>query len=186
MKETLISSDRKLFLLLNTLGSEPFDRFFILVSAPWFWIPVYIILAYLLYKKYSLRNFLFILLFFGIGITASDQLAGIYKNGIMRLRPCHDASLIPLMRMVKCGGNYGFYSAHASNFFFVATYFSHFLKGRYKLLAPLLFLWAALIAFSRIYLGVHFPLDVLFGVAAGFLLGGTFASLAEKVVQKKP
>lgn len=176
MKE-LILKDQQALIFLNNLGNTAFDPFWSLVSERWFWIPLYVIFAYLLYKNYPRKSFFYILLFIGLGITVSDQMATLFKVGFLRLRPCHDPSLEGLIREVKCGGQYGFYSAHASNTFFLATVMTVFLGRKIKYLKYFLFTWAAVVAYSRIYLGMHFPGDVLFGAAMGSLLGLFFAYL---------
>ncbi len=183
--QEIIQQDHQAFLYLNTLGSTPFDPFWTLVSEVWIWVPLYIIFLYLLYKSYPLRSFLFIIVFIALGITVSDQLANLFKTGVARLRPCHDPSLNHLMRIVKCGGQFGFYSGHASNTFFVATFVSLLLGKIYKFLPYLVFIWAIVVSYSRIYLGVHFPMDILMGASMGFLLGGFFATLAKNVIRKQ-
>ena len=181
----LIQEDKEIFLALNNLGDARFDNFWIMVSDKWIWIPLYIIFLYLLYKNYKLKSFIFILIFIAIGVTASDQLSQIFKFGISRLRPCHDPSLDGLVREVKCGGQFGFYSAHASSTFFIATFMSLMLKNKYQFLPYVLMFWAAVVSYSRIYLGVHFPLDIIFGASVGFLLGGFFSTLAKNVIRKQ-
>lgn len=183
MKEVILD-DKKAMIFLNNLGNSSFDPFWILVSEKWFWIPLYIIFLYFLFKNYNRKSFFYILLFIAIGITVSDQIANIFKEGFHRLRPCHDSSLEGLIREVKCGGQFGFYSAHASNSFFTATFLTFLLKKYYKFLPYFLFLWASLVAYSRVYLGMHFPGDIIFGAIMGILLGIFFASLAKKVIDK--
>ncbi len=180
----LIQLDKELFLFLNNLGSPGYDQFWILVSEKWIWIPLYFIFLYLIFRSYKLKHVAYILFFIAVGVVASDQIANIFKFGIARLRPCHDPTLENLMRTVQCGGQYGFYSAHASTTFFFASFMTLLFKNKFRKLALFIFPWAALVSFSRIYLGVHFPLDVAFGAAVGFLLGGFFATLALKVLNK--
>lgn len=181
----IIKEDREAFLYLNNLGSKPFDAFWLLLSETWVWVPLYIIFLYLLYKNFGWKKLAFILIFIALGVTVSDQLAGIFKHGIMRLRPCNDPALTRLMRHVKDGGPYGFYSSHASNTFFFASFMTFMLGRRYRLLPVLVFFWAAMVSYSRIYLGVHFPMDIAMGAAVGFLLGGLFSTLAKKSIRNK-
>lgn len=183
--QEIINADREIFLYLNGLGNSTFDGFWLTVSEKWIWLPLYIIFLYLVYKNYKLKSLVFILIFIALGLTLSDQIAGIYKNGIMRLRPCHDDLLIPKMRIVSCGGSYGFFSSHASNSFFIATFMSLMLKDRYKYLPYLLVIWAGMVSYSRIYLGVHFPMDIIMGAGVGFLLGGFCSTLSYNVIRKQ-
>lgn len=182
----VIQWDKEVFLFFNNLGSNTFDQFWIMVSATWIWVPLYVIFLYLLVKSYAVRHVVFILIFIALGVTISDQLAGIFKSGIGRLRPCHDPTLDALMREVKCGGKYGFYSSHASNTFFISTLMSMLLRHKHRYLPYLLYFWAGMVSYSRIYLGVHFPMDILMGAAMGFLLGGFFSVLSFKVIYKNP
>lgn len=180
----IIEEDKEAFLYLNNLGSTTFDQFWMMISGTAIWIPLYIILLYLLFKTFGWKNLIYIAVFIALGVTISDQLAGIFKDGIARLRPCHDPSLDHIMREVKCGGQFGFYSAHASNTFFLASFLTFLLRKSYKFLPFVLFFWASTVAYSRIYLGVHFPLDVVFGALVGFLIGGLMSNLTLKTILK--
>ena len=182
--EEIILEDKQAMIFLNNLGSSTFDPFWILVSEKWFWIPLYIIFLYFLYKNFNKKSLFYILLFVALGITASDQIANIFKFGFERLRPCHDPSLEGLLREVKCGGKFGFYSAHSSNSFFVATYITILLGKKIKQLPYFLFVWAAIVAYSRVYLGMHFPGDIIIGAIMGILLALFFGTLAKKVIKK--
>ncbi len=182
--EEIILEDKQAMIFLNNLGSSTFDPFWILVSEKWFWIPLYVIFLYFLYKNFNKKSLFYILLFVALGITASDQIANIFKFGFERLRPCHDPSLEGLLREVKCGGKFGFYSAHSSNSFFVATYLTILLGKKIKQLPYFLFVWAAIVAYSRVYLGMHFPGDIIIGAIMGILLALFFGTLARKVIKK--
>ena len=182
--EEIILEDKQAMIFLHNLGSSTFDPFWILVSEKWFWIPLYIIFLYFLYKNFNKKSLFYILLFVALGITASDQIANIFKFGFERLRPCHDPSLEGLLREVKCGGKFGFYSAHSSNSFFVATYLTILLGKKIKQLPYFLFVWAAIVAYSRVYLGMHFPGDIIVGAIMGILLALFFGTLAKKVIKK--
>ncbi|MPL55812.1 hypothetical protein SDC9_01294 [bioreactor metagenome] len=182
--EEIILEDKQAMIFLNNLGSSTFDPFWILVSEKWFWIPLYVIFLYFLYKNFNKKSLFYILLFVALGITASDQIANIFKFGFERLRPCHDPSLEGLLRKVKCGGKFGFYSAHSSNSFFVATYLTILLGKKIKQLPYFLFVWAAIVAYSRVYLGMHFPGDIIVGAIMGILLALFFGTLAKKVIKK--
>ena len=182
--EEIILEDKQAMIFLNNLGSSTFDPFWILVSEKWFWIPLYVIFLYFLYKNFNKKSLFYTLLFVALGITASDQIANIFKFGFERLRPCHDPSLEGLLREVKCGGKFGFYSAHSSNSFFVATYLTILLGKKIKQLPYFLFVWAAIVAYSRVYLGMHFPGDIIIGAIMGILLALFFGTLAKKVIKK--
>lgn len=182
--EEIILEDKQAMIFLNNLGSSTFDPFWILVSEKWFWIPLYVIFLYFLYKNFNKKSLFYILLFVALGITACDQIANIFKFGFERLRPCHDPSLEGLLREVKCGGKFGFYSAHSSNSFFVATYLTILLGKKIKQLPYFLFVWAAIVAYSRVYLGMHFPGDIIVGAIMGILLALFFGTLAKKVIKK--
>ncbi|WP_300671854.1 phosphatase PAP2 family protein [Soonwooa sp.] len=180
-----IDKDRQLLLFLNNLGDASYDPFWLLITGTWIWVPLYIIFLYLLFKTYKAKSVFFILIFIALGVAFTDQIAGIFKYGIARLRPCHDEALIPKMRMVTCGGQYGFFSSHAANTFFLATFLTILLSRKFRWLPVGIFAWAAIVSYSRIYLGVHFPFDVAFGAAVGFLSGGLFAEITKIVLRKQ-
>ncbi|NND88055.1 MAG: phosphatase PAP2 family protein [Flavobacteriaceae bacterium] len=175
MIEELLTYDTQLFQYLNQLGTPTWDRFWQIVTLKWSSIPLYIALLVLIYKELGLKMTLYILLLIAILITCSDQLANLFKYGIKRPRPCQVESLQETIRFVavRCG-RYGFYSAHAANSMAVAVFVSLLLRSRYAYLPLILMVWAVTVAYSRIYLGVHYPLDIFTGMFFGSLLGGLF------------
>lgn len=186
MWEELIKTDQELFLFLNQLGSESWDSFWLMITNKWTSIPLYLILLILSYLHLGWKKTLLILLSVALLITCTDQLANFFKYGVMRLRPCHDPDLADQVRLVKasCGGKYGYFSAHAANSFAIAIYFSNLLNARFPYLKYVLVLWAILVAYSRIYIGVHFPLDILTGMVIGGLFGWTFFRLTIFAIYK--
>ena len=114
-------------------------------------------------------------------IVVSDQLSvHAFKNVFQRLRPCHEPELEGLVHLVKnkCGGDFGFVSSHAVNHFAMAIFFSVIFYKKIKYFIPLIMLWAAFISYSRIYLGVHYPGDVICGGLTGAAIGFFFGKLS--------
>lgn len=176
--DALLLWDQELFLWINSLGSEPFDAFWMTVTNKRYTIGFYAILTAVMSKWLGWKNTLWMLLTIALLITFTDQITNLFKDGFKRLRPCHEAGLNDIMRRVKpsCGGYYGYFSGHASNSFAMATFFVVLFAAHFKLLRWL-FVVAALVAYSRIYIGVHYPLDVISGIFFGVFSGRLFAKL---------
>ncbi|MEA1785040.1 phosphatase PAP2 family protein [Arenibacter sp. GZD96] len=185
MLNELLHLDKELFLFLNNLGSSTWDGFWLWITKTWGSLPVYVLLAWLSYRSLGLKRFLVLLVAVTLLILVTDQFSSFVKLGTHRLRPCYDASLNGLMRLVKasCGGRYGYFSAHAANATAVAVFFVHILGKDVRYFRAFILLWAFLVAYSRIYIGVHFPLDMLSGIGVGALLGWIFARLFLKFIE---
>lgn len=183
MLEWLLSIDRALFQLVNSNGVPFLDPFFLLLSAKATNVVVYLGVAVLVARKKHWSFFLSVLLTVGLMIAFTDQVTNLFKFGLERLRPCHEPVFKDSVRLVKesCGGLYSFFSGHASNSFALATFFSCFLKCHERKGGGLLFILATLIALSRVYLGVHYPLDIFCGALFGLFSGGLFWILGQKV-----
>ncbi len=179
MLQELLQLDKEFFLYLNGLGSPQWDTFFLFISHKLSALPLYILLLVLSYQKFGLKRTLILLVTVALLITATDQLSNFFKYGVARLRPCHDPEISTVMRLVKsyCGGQYGYISAHATNSFAVAVFFGSILKSSLRGIGVFLVFWAALVAFSRVYIGVHFPLDIISGAVLGSLFGWLFVKL---------
>ncbi len=179
MFEELIQLDKELFLFLNGLGNSNWDGFWMFATNKLSSIPFYFILLILVYKQLGLRKTLIVLFTVAILILVVDQLANFFKYGVQRLRPCYNQDVSTVMRLVKnsCGGRFGYFSAHAANSFAVASFFTFLLKPKFRYIGLLLFFWAIIVAYSRIYIGVHFPLDVFTGAVIGLGMSWLFAKL---------
>lgn len=180
MLEKIINNDIELLIYLNNFGSETWDGFWLFMTYTVTSIPVYLAIIYLVYRCYGLKKMAISLLFIALVITISDQTANIFKYGFERLRPCHNESVMDLIRLVKssCGGRYSFFSAHASTSMAVAVFFASLLRKHINFVPVFLIIWAILVGYSRIYIGVHFPTDVLFG----FFFGGTVGWLMYRLL----
>lgn len=171
MLEYLNNLDVSLFLFINGFHNSLFDQIMLFVSAKFFWIPLYLILLFFIIKEYKAKALL-ILVFIFLLILISDQLSvHAFKNVFQRLRPCHSENLQLVVHMVAgCGGQYGFVSSHAMNSFALAAFVGALLSN-YKWIPWMLYGWAGLTIYSRVYLGVHYPGDVIAGAILGMVVG---------------
>lgn len=162
--------DQQALLFLNSLNSPFFDQVMYAISGKIIWIPLYLAILIYLGIKYK-RKFLIIVLFIILAATLADQISVLIKNLVERLRPCHEPELQGLVHLVKgeCGGMYSFVSSHATNSFNVALISLLLIKKRWFTIS--IILWALVVGYSRIYLGVHYPGDVICGSILGALIG---------------
>jgi undecaprenyl-diphosphatase len=184
MIEYLKLIDQELFLILNGFHNEFFDGIMYWITKQETWYPFYLIAIIWMFWKYG-KKAIIPLLLIAVAITLSDQItSGLMKPLFERLRPCHDPQVQERIHTVAgCGGLYGFASGHAANSFALATLLFLFFRqnSNYWIL---LFLWAGLVAYSRIYVGVHYPGDIVTGGLIGWLIGtgiyGLYTRLPEK------
>ncbi|GAA4065293.1 phosphatase PAP2 family protein [Flavobacterium cheonanense] len=183
MLEKIIAIDKDLLVFLNGLGSESFDGFWLIITKQVYWTPYFLLVFYFLAKKIGWKNFLIALVFITLLILVSDQTSNLFKNHFQRLRPCNDLDLKNIIRIVKPSDSYSFFSGHATNSM-ATTVFVFLIIRRYYKYALLLFLFPLIFAFSRIYLGLHFPTDILTGYAFGATFGFVFYKIYQKYILK--
>lgn len=183
MLDKLLSLDSRLLVYLNGLGSETYDGLWLMVTKQQYWTPFFLLLLYVIFKKIGTKQFLYVLLFITLILVFTDQVTNLFKNGFQRLRPCNSPDINTAIRLVKTSGSYSFFSGHAANSMAVATFIYLVMKPHFKYLF-LLFLWPLVFAYSRIYLGLHYPIDILCGYLFGIFSGYTFYK-AHQYFQKK-
>ena len=186
MLSKLIELDTRLFLFLNGLHNETFDVIMAWISGKTTWWPFYLlILVYIGWKrKWQLIP---VIVFIALAITLADQISvHLFKEVFERLRPCQEPALQGMVHLVngRCGGLYGFVSSHAANTFAVAMFLLLIIRRGW--FTALMLTWATMVGYSRIYLGVHYPGDVLGGALLGVLLGWAVHLLFRWVIPKLP
>ncbi|MBE0663262.1 MAG: phosphatase PAP2 family protein [Bacteroidales bacterium] len=170
MIEFLKNIDTQLFLFFNGFHNPFGDFVMYWLSDKYIWVPLYAFLLYLLFRYYGKKAFIFMVLV-ALLITISDQVSvHFFKNVFLRLRPCHEPALEGMVYTLgRCGGKYGFISSHASNSFAIAVFMALLLWNKVRTVAIIMLIWAAMVSYSRVYLGVHYPGDVLVGGMVGAL-----------------
>lgn len=174
--DKIIQLDKELLVFLNGLGSEAFDGFWLFLTKQLHWTPFFLFIFYLLYKKVGWKHLLLIAVSIAVMITFTDQFTNLVKNSVQRLRPCNDLEIKDIIRIVKCSGTFSYFSGHAMNSM-ASTMFVFLILRKYYRYAFLLFLFPLIFAYSRIYLGLHFPGDILSGYLFGAISGYGFSKL---------
>ena len=174
---TLEEIDIQLLVYLNSLGSEFWDPLWIVLTNKLTYIPLFIFIVFKIYQRFGVKQMLFILFFIALLILFTDQFTNFFKDSFQRLRPCREEYLNLRQIDIYCG-KYGFFSAHASNSIAVSLFVLRAMKERFNsLFSIFLFLWVFVFSYSRIYLGLHYPIDILFGLLFGVISSSIFYTI---------
>lgn len=183
--EQLVELDRELFLFLNNLGNPAWDDFWNFVTNKFASIPFYALLVFFLYRALGWKKTLLCLVLIAAVITSTDQLSNLFKHFFERPRPCRQEGVMEYARFVavRCG-RYGYFSAHAASSAALVLFLGMILRNYWKNIFSVLIVWGLLVSYSRIYIGVHYPGDILtgwiFGILIGFLFYRLFLFLLKK------
>ena len=185
--EVFSNIDSQLFLFLNGLHVDWLDKVMVLITDMWAWFPLYLLLIYWTVKQYGKRCW-WVFLAVGIVVLCTDQLAShVCKPVFQRLRPCYNPDFQELIYLPKglAGGKYGFVSSHAANTFGVAAFLTPALQKYRPWPAIALYLWAFISSYSRIYIGYHYPGDILCGAILGILIGLIYWKVFQLTIVEK-
>lgn len=175
--DRLLQYDKELLVYLNALGNENWDSFWMFLTNQFSWIPLFLLFFYLIFKSLGWKQGLTLLIFTAVLVAFSDQLANFFKASFQRLRPNQDPATNEIIRILKNNRSYSFVSGHATTSTAVSLFMHLTLKKHYSY-TILFFIWPLLFAYSRMYIGVHFPIDVICGAILGALEGIVFYKLS--------
>ena len=187
MLDRIKQIDTELLIFLNNLGNKSWDPLWVSITDKFTFLPLFILIIFFLFKKNGTKGLLVILLFISVLILFTDQFTNVVKDFTQRLRPCRLNELQGLLRDIdiRCG-KYGFFSAHAANSISVTIFIINCVdESVKKFLKPVLVLWVMIFSYSRIYLGVHYPLDTIFGLSFGIFSGFLFKYLYNYFISVK-
>ncbi|MDO6519238.1 phosphatase PAP2 family protein [Zobellia uliginosa] len=181
MLERILEWDRETFIYLNNLGIEDYDRFWIIVTHFSTWIPLFALFFILIFIKYPKREAIFVVLTIILMLFFVVTLTDLTKEVVARLRPNNDESINTLIRILKPSSSYSFFSGHSSSSFSATTIVVLFLRRRFKW-CWLFYIWPLLFVSSRIFVGVHFPTDIMVGSLVGVFSAWLFYMLYLRLI----
>lgn len=173
MLERLLEWDRETFLYLNGLGIEQYDGFWSLTTDMYTWVPLFILFLLLILDRHPKKEALLMSAWVIVLALAILVLTTLIKEYVGRLRPNNDETISSLIRILKRPAGFSFFSGHAASSFSITTLVVLFIRNKFSW-AWVFFGWPLLFSFSRIYVGVHYPLDILTGAGVGVLAGALF------------
>jgi undecaprenyl-diphosphatase len=179
----IIQLDKELLIFLNNLGSEPWDVLWLAITNQFNWAPLFVFIIYLTVKSFGWKRGGFMVLFMILLVAFSDQFTNLIKNSTERLRPINDPEIKDFLRTLIQPQSFSFMSGHATTSTFFSVFVVLLLKEKYKYIYLLLF-FPLIFAYSRLYLGVHFPIDVSVGIIVGILFASMYFLLFKKLDNK--
>ena len=188
MLEQLIHYDQEGFLFINqTISNLLFDWLMPVLRNPYTWAPLYLFLIIFLIRNYKKQGMVMLVFFTMTFAVADFTSSSIIKKEVMRIRPCNDITFKDQVKLrVRCGSGYSFPSSHATNHFALGMFLLVVFRERWKPIVWLSLGWAASISFAQIYVGVHYPIDILAGATLGSIIGFLTASLFLYFQPNKP
>ncbi len=184
MFEQILDADSKILIYLNNLGTSMFDWFWMVCTNEVTWIPLFVFIVLSVYRRFSAELALKILMYALLLLAANLLLTEIVKEAVGRIRPNNDRAMIHTLRILTSPPNYSFFSGHASSSFCITVFLILTLKKHFKSISWL-WIWPILFTYSRIYIGVHYPSDLIVGALFGGLLAIVFYRLYENNTLKK-
>ncbi len=180
--DAIVQADQSFFLYLNGIHSPFWDPIMVFISGKLSWLPLYLLLIGFLIKERKKKVYISLVVIILL-VVATDQISVFIKDSVQRPRPCRDEVIGAFAHIVNgCGGKFGFVSSHAANTFGVAMFFSLLFRKNWVSMA--LIIWATIVSYSRIYLGVHYPGDILGGAFLGLAIGYGMFNLEAFIISK--
>ncbi|MBT6081732.1 MAG: phosphatase PAP2 family protein [Polaribacter sp.] len=183
MLQDIIQIDQNLLIYLNNLGSTKWDSLWLFITNQFFWSPLFILIFYLTIKSYGWKTGGFLILSMIVLVAFSDQFTNFIKNTVQRSRPNNNEEIKHLLRVLINPQSYSFMSGHATTSTFFSVYVLLLLKDNYKYIYLILF-FPLVFSYSRLYLGVHFPIDIFVGILIGVTFANLYFILSKKVIKK--
>lgn len=183
MLEDIIQIDKNLLIFLNNLGNEQWDSFWLVITNQLYWAPLFVFIFYLVIKSFGWKQGGFMILSMILLVAFSDQFTNFIKDSVARLRPNNDPEIKHLLRTLIHPQSYSFMSGHATTSTFFSVFVVLLLREKYKYIYYLLF-FPLIFAYSRLYLGVHFPIDIIVGILIGITLANLYYWLYKKTENK--
>lgn len=183
MFESIIQKDKELLVFLNNLGGEQWDALWLLITNQFCWIPLFLFIFFIIIRTFGWKRGGFMILAMIVLVAFSDQFVNLIKNSTERLRPNNDPEIKESLRHVINPQSFSFISGHATTSTFFSVFIILLMKEKYRKIYFII-LFPMLFSYSRLYLGVHFPIDISLGIITGVLLANLYHFFFKKLDKK--